>query len=71
MYYCDGDEEDFLPQPDCVCPGLFISDYETTQCLETLKKHNISHILNMKGGKELYPQVRPIRNFEQSIVTVV
>jgi hypothetical protein len=59
MYYMidECEEECILPVPDKVTDGLYISGNEVAESKEALKKHKITHILNLKGGKQLFPKV--------------
>lgn len=62
MYYmCDECEEEdcvvTLPVPDKVKDRVFISGSDVAESKEALKKHNITHILNLKGGKQQFPKV--------------
>jgi len=59
MYYLPEEcsEEDIeVAKPNLVRCGLYISGYESTECKSTLQKENITHILNLRGGKKLFPK---------------
>lgn len=60
MYYVPEDcWDEVVPisKPNRVKQGLYISDCEAAECKESLKKENITHILNLVGGKAPYPEV--------------
>jgi len=58
MYYTDETEElvEELPKPNKVRDKLFIGCYQCACNLPALKSLGISHILNLMGGAETFPQ---------------
>ena len=58
MYYMDDCcYAECLPKPDKVKNKLYISGYEATENIVALQQLNITHILDLRGGKELFPTV--------------
>ncbi len=60
MYYLEDDsldEEDCVPVPSKVRDRLFLSGSDVAECKTALKNCNITHILNLKGGKQSFPKV--------------
>lgn len=59
MYYTDDSEElvEDLPKPNKVRDKIYIGCYQCASNLPALKSLGISHVLNVMGGAELFPQV--------------
>jgi dual specificity phosphatase 12 len=58
MYYTDDSEElvEELPKPNKVRDKIYIGCYQCASNLPALKSLGITHILNLMGGAELFPQ---------------